>query len=233
MDQIIDLTFMGSAFPRIIEAIPTTLVLLCLSMLLGLVLGFILTVMKVKGNKAMVLLASTYISFMRGTPPIVQLFLIYYGSPNLLSYFGMNVDRWDKMIFAFIAFGLGNAAYLSEAMRSAYLSVPSLQLEAAQSVGMTDIQAFRRIILPQTLVVAVPNLTNSTVIVLKNTSLAFTIGMVDLVGQARMVSSAAFGAKNLEVYLIAALVYFVLCIFIEQFSQFLENYFKRKMGQLR
>lgn len=230
MDKIFDLKFMLQAIPKVMEAIPTTLILLTLSMLLGLVLGFILTVMKLKGNFVTKSFAGVYISFMRGTPPLVQLFLIYYGIPNLLEGIGIRIDSWDKLVFAILAIGLGNAAYLSEAMRSAYIAVPKGQFEAAESVGMTNIQALRRIIIPQALAVAIPNISNSLIIVFKNTSLAFSIGIIELLGKAKLVSSAFYGAKNLEAFMAAAVIYFLLCILMEFGTRKLERYYKKKMG---
>ena len=230
MDKIFDINFMIKAIPKVVEAIPTTLVLLTISMILGLVLGFVLTVMNLRGNIILKSIARVYISFMRGTPPIVQLFLIYYGIPSFLVKLGIHVDSWDKLVFAILAFGLGNAAYLSEAMRSAYLAVPKGQFEAAESIGMTNTQALKRIIIPQALAVAIPNITNSLIIVFKNTSLAFSIGIIDLLGKAKMVSSSAFGAKNLEAFVAAAFIYFILCLLMEYGSRQLEKYYKKKMG---
>lgn len=230
MEKIFDLEFMFEAIPKVFKALPTTLIILVLAMLFGILLGLLLTVMRLKGNWGLKAIAGVYISLMRGTPPLVQLFLIYYGLPNLLMKLGIDIESWDKVVFAIAAFALSTAAYLSEVMRSAYLSVPAGQHEAAQSVGMTGFQAFCKIILPQALAVALPNLGNSLIIVFKDTSLAFSIGVVELLGKAKLISAAGYGAKNLEAFVAAGIVYWVICMLMEIGTNLLEKRFKKKMG---
>ncbi|MGZ7444081.1 amino acid ABC transporter permease [Paenibacillus sp. TH7-28] len=230
MEKFFDVEFMLRSIPKVIEALPVTLLLLVLCMIFGLLLGGLLTWMKIRGHRSLQTATGVYVSFMRGTPPLVQLFLIYYGLPNLLAQLGLNVGSWDKLVFVIIAFTLSNAAYLSETIRSAYLAVPAGQHEAAQSVGMTGFQSFRRIILPQALAVAIPNLGNSLLIVFKDSSLAFSIGIVDLLGKAKLISAAGYGAKNLEVFVAAAFVYWISCMILEYGTGLLEKRYKRKMG---
>ncbi|WP_018752061.1 amino acid ABC transporter permease [Paenibacillus sanguinis] len=230
METFFDIEFMLRSIPKVIEALPITLLLLVLSMIFGLLLGGLLTWTKMKAPRGLQAAVGVYVSFMRGTPPLVQLFLIYYGLPNLLGQLGMRVDSWDKLVFAIIAFTLSNAAYLSETMRSAYLAIPAGQHEAAQSVGMTGFQAFRRIIFPQALAVAIPNIGNSLLIVFKDSSLAFSIGIVELLGKAKLISAAGYGAKNLEVFVAAAIVYWISCMILEYGTNCLEKRYKRKMG---
>lgn len=230
MNKIFDVEFMLEAIPKIFEALPITLFILLLAMLFGILLGLLLTVMRLKGNRGIKAVAGFYISLMRGTPPLVQLFLIYYGLPNLLMKLGINIESWDKVVFAIATFALSTAAYLSEAMRSAYLSVSVGQHEAAASVGMTGFQAFHRIILPQALAVALPNLGNSLIIVFKDTSLAFSIGVVELLGKAKLISAAGYGAKNLEAFIAAAVVYWAICMLMEIGTNLLEKRYKKKMG---
>ncbi len=167
-------------------------------------------------------LSTLYISFMRGTPLLVQLFLSYYGIPVMLNIpnykFGweFSVNDIPSMLFVFVAFSLNEAAYMAESIRAAILSVDRKDVEAAWSIGMTGGQTMRRVILPQAMIVAIPNL-------LKSTSLAFTIGVMDMMGKAKVV--AGNNMRYFEVYIGLALLYWPMCIIIEFIVHKLEKRF--------
>lgn len=212
---------------RIAERLPVTLTILLLSLLFGLLLGFIIALVRIRKRKISYAVATFYLSFMRCTPTIVQLFLVYYGLPQLLLVFGVDVNGWDKMIFAVITFSLHSAAFFSEVIRSAYLAVGSGQQEAAYSVGMSYFQSLRRIILPQAFGIAIPNLGNNLIILLKETSLAFSIGITDIMGQVQIILGNNYGANIIQVYIIVSLMYWVLSIVIEKGFGRLEKSFKK------
>lgn len=227
MSSLFDAEYMVSVIPKILQALPLTLFMLVLVMGLGLAVGTVLTAMKLKGNRWVAGIASLYISFARGIPELVQLLLVYYLLPYLFGLIGINTNGWSKMVFAVSAFGLSNAAYLSETLRSAYLSVPKGQHEAAASVGMTERQAFFRIVLPQAVSVALPNINNTIVMVLKNLSIGFSIGLTEILGKTKLISAAGFGAKNLECFVAAAIIYCVICFVLERGLAFLEKLSRR------
>jgi His/Glu/Gln/Arg/opine family amino acid ABC transporter permease subunit len=164
-------------------------------------------------------LSQLYISFVRGTPLLVQLFIVYYGIPIVLvalnQHFGtnMNLAGLPKMVYVFLAFSLNTGAYMSETIRSAIASVEPGQWDACYSLNMNTKQAITRIIIPQALTVALPPLGNSWISVMKDTSLAFSIGLVELLSSARLIGARA--SRYLEVYIDAALIYWGVCIVME------------------
>ena len=222
----------------IIPNIPITLEIAVVAAIIGIILGFILALFRVKKLPVLSQLATLYISFMRGTPLLVQIFLSYYGIPvmlNILNYrFGtaFSINKIPNMVFVYVAFSLNEAAYMAEAIRAAILSVDRKDIEAAHSIGMTGGQTMRRVILPQAMIVAIPNLGNSIISLVKSTSLAFTIGVMDMMGRAKVISGS--NMRFFEVYIGLALLYWVMCIIIEFVVNKLEKKFnirERKVVQ--
>lgn len=222
----------------IIPNIPITLEIAVVAAIIGIILGFILALFRVKKLPVLSQLATLYISFMRGTPLLVQIFLSYYGIPvmlNILNYrFGtaFSINKIPNMVFVYVAFSLNEAAYMAEAIRAAILSVDRKDIEAAHSIGMTGGQTMRRVILPQAMIVAIPNLGNSVISLVKSTSLAFTIGVMDMMGRAKVISGS--NMRFFEVYIGLALLYWVMCIIIEFVVNKLEKKFnirERKVVQ--
>jgi L-cystine transport system permease protein len=211
----------------IAERLPVTLTMLVLSLLFGLLLGLVLALARIHKRPIPYALATFYLSFMRCTPTIVQLFLVYYGLPQLMRLFGINVNDWDVMIFAVITFSLHSAAYFSEVIRSAYLAVGQGQLEAAYSIGMGYGQAIRRILLPQAFGIAIPPLGNNVISLLKETSLAFSIGIVDIMGKAQIIIGNNYGINIFRVYIAVAAFYWVLSMLIETIFGRLEKRYKK------
>src|SRR5258708_1193079 len=141
------------AIPNLLKALPLPLLIVILSLAFGLVLALLLTAAKLGKSRVLRTLATWYISFIRGTPSLVQLFLVFYGLPQLLKLIGIDINGWDKVVFAIITFSLNGAAYLSEIMRSSYLAVDRGQQEAAFSIGMNMTQSLWRIVFPQALAI--------------------------------------------------------------------------------
>ena len=213
---------------ELFEVLPVTLEIMVLSSFFALVLGLLLALAKLSKNPLLRLLVTFYVSFMRCTPTLIQLYLFFYGLPLLTKLIlKVDVNDWPPEIFAISAFSLHCAAYLSEVIRAAYLAVGRGQQEAAYSVGMSNFQALRRIILPQAFGVALPNISNNLIILLKETSLAFSIGITDLMGKVNVISGATQGTNQLELYIVISLIYWGLCILIETGSGFLENVYTR------
>jgi len=200
---------------KISEKLPITLTIMVLSLLFGLVLGLVIAIIRIRRKPVSYIIATFYLSIMRCTPALVQLFLIFFGLPQLLMLLNININGWNKVIFVVIAFSLHMAASLSEVIRSAYLAVGNSQLEAAYSVGMSYFQAVRRIILPQAFAIALPNLGNNTIMLLKDTSLAFTIGIVDIMGQVRIIVGNNYGINEFQVYMVISLIYWGISVAIE------------------
>ncbi len=231
MGNIFDVNYMLSTVPQILPYLPVTLGLAFLSAAFGLVIGFLVALVRYFRIRVLSGICKVYVSFIRGTPMLVQLFLVYYGIPILLASinqsFGtnLNVNRIPAVIFAAVAFSLNCGAYMSETIRSAMLSVDAGQLEACYSVNMSTRQAMLRVILPQAFTVALPPLGNSLISMVKETSLAFSISLVDMMAQAKLVGSRSF--RFFEVYVVASILYWCVCIFIEQALSFIEKRMRR------
>lgn len=197
------------------------------SVLFGTLFGLVLAVAKIGGNLFFKKLANGYTTILRCTPSIVLLFLVYYGIPAIGNNLGIDLNHIDKAIFVVVAFSLQFAAIMSEVIRSAYESIDKGQYEAGVSVGLSPFQVYRRIIFPQALVVAIPNFGNGVISLLQEGALAYTIGLIDVVGKAELIIASNYQTHALEIYLALAVIYWVLSIIIEQFFLKLERVFGR------
>lgn len=225
--KIFDLSFMLSSFPRILEALPVTLELTAVSAIFGLLLGFGLAMVKINKPRVLTPICTFFVSFMRGTPQLVQLFLAYYGLPLVIKAINaslgteLNVNGVPAIVYAFVAFSLNESAYFSENIRAAILSVDRKKIEAAKSVGMTGAQTMLRIVLPEAIVVAIPNLGNSIISLLKGTSLAYTVTIMDVMGAAKAV--AGRNLRYFEVYIAVSLIYWACSLILEQLVRVIEK----------
>lgn len=217
---LLDLEYMLQLIPRVAAGIPVSLSIACIAFVFGIVLGFVAALVKIYKVPVAMQIVQVYVSFMRGTPLLVQIFLSYYGIPLVLRYlssiYGWKIDisSIHAITFMYVSFSLNVGAYLSETIRAAILSVSKGQIEAAESLGMTTAQALRRIIIPQAAVVAIPNLGNSFIALLKDTSLAFAASVPEIIGQAKI--AAARSSKFFEAYIVAAILYWLICIIFER-----------------
>lgn len=188
-------------FPFLLEGAYYTLVITLVSMFFGSLIGVIVAIARLKGNKIMQTIARVYVSIIRGTPTLVQIIIIYYG----LVDFGISLDPLPA---AFIALSINNGAYLSESMRGALQSIPKGQTEAAYATGMTPWQAMRRIVLPQAIRRAIPPVGNTFIGMLKETSLVSVISVTELLRSAQLLIAQYY--VYLPFYLGIALIYWVL-----------------------
>ncbi len=188
-------------FPFLLEGAYYTLVITLVSMFFGSLIGVIVAIARLKGNKVIQAIARFYVSIIRGTPTLVQIIIIYYG----LVDFGISLDPLPA---AFIALSINNGAYLSESMRGALQSIPKGQTEAAYATGMTPWQAMRRIVLPQAIRRAIPPVGNTFIGMLKETSLVSVISVTELLRSAQLLIAQYY--VYLPFYLGIALIYWVL-----------------------
>lgn len=211
------MSFHGKIFlEHLIALLPylrTTFWVAFLSLILSLALGAAAAAGQLSEHVIWRALGKGYVALMRCIPPIVLLFVVYYGSPMLVKQLtGLDINSWDALYYAVFSLGLLHGAGMAELMRSAYQSIDKGQREAAISVGMSSFQAFRRILLPQAVAVAIPVLGNAVVSMLKDGALAYSIGVVDVTGRAGYLISMNLGGYVLETYLALALIYWVLSI---------------------
>jgi cystine transport system permease protein len=177
-----------------------------LSMIFGLLAASVLAVMGISHNRVLNWIARVYVSLMRGTPLLVQIFVIYYGLPSL----GVSLNPTPAGV---IALSANVAAYLSESMRGAILGIDKGQWLAAYSLGLSRAQTLRYVIAPQALRIAVPSLSNSLISLIKDTSLVSVITVTELLRSAQEVIASTY--QPLPLYLAAAAVYWILCQVLE------------------
>jgi cystine transport system permease protein len=200
--------------PIVTGAVTGTIPLTLASFVIGLALALLVALMRLSRNVAVSGVARFYVSVIRGTPLLVQLFVIFYGLPSL----GVKLDPWPSAI---IAFSLNVGGYAAEVIRAAILSVPKGQWEAGHTIGMSRSQSLRRIILPQAARVSVPPLSNTFISLVKDTSLASLILVTELFRNAQQI--AAFSQEFMVLYLEAALVYWVICLALSSGQSVLER----------
>lgn len=216
------------SFLKIIPYLGVTFAVVLGTIILGLALAVLLFAQKQSKKRFVRSLANGYINIIRCTPSIVLLFIVYYGIPKIaLAAFNVNLNFSSKIIYVILSLSLIYGATLSEVIRSAYLALGRSQYEAALSIGLTPAQAIRRVMLPQGIVVALPNLGNSLISLLKEGSLAFTIGLIDMMGAANLIISRNYGAYSLETYIALAVIYWCLTLIIEQIFLKLEKRYSK------
>lgn len=210
--------------PEILSALPLTLWVLVLTILFGSLLGLFLAWSQFSGEKSLPSFARGYVFILRCTPPIVLIFLVFYGLPRFLEWWlGIDVNGWSRSVFVILAMTLLFAASISEVFKSSYQALPKGQLEAGLSIGLTDYQTFVRILLPQAFRIALPNITTAIINLLKDIALAYTIGLVDLMGAGNLVISRNLGNYSLETYTAVAIIYWVLALILAVGTHFIEN----------
>jgi len=220
MSNIFSLELFIDSFPILLSRIHITLFIVIVALLLGLVLGTCVAVVRLYRVPVLTQMAIVYVSFIRGIPILVLLFIIYIGLPLLVGTIGLNINRWDTLFFVMIAYVVNTAAFLSEILRSAVAGVEKGQTEAAYSVGLTRWQAFYRIVAPQATKIAIPALGNTVVSLLKDTSLAYTLGVIDIIGVINAISSNTH--RSLEAYTAAAFIFFGLSAVMEKGFRWVE-----------
>ena len=216
-DRISEL-LLSSLQPMALAMIKVTLPLTAISFSLGLLIAVLTAIARIANIKILKQLSEFYIWIFRGTPLLVQLFIVYFGLPIV----GVTLDIWSAAI---ITFSLNIGAYASEAVRAAVLSVPKGQWEAATALGMSYAQILRRIIAPQAARISLPPLSNIFISTLKDTSLAASITMVDMFMVAQRIAARTF--DPLTLYVLAALFYLIVCTFLTFLQARLEKRFSR------
>ena len=219
-----DIGMIGQVLPQLLTYLDVTLLVGFVSIALGSLLGGALAWANLSGAAPLRWAAVSYVYVMRCTPSIVLLFIVFYGLPKLaFAVFDYDMNELHRAVFSIITFTLLFGAYISEVFRAAYKAVPRGQYEAAVSAGLTPFQAFRHVMLSQAAIVALPNFGNATINLLKEGSLAYTIGLIDLIGKGNLIIAQNFGAYGIEVYLAAMLIYWVLVLVLEQVFGWIEK----------
>ncbi|BCX78734.1 amino acid ABC transporter permease [Campylobacter sp. 19-13652] len=215
MSELFDTTYFFNSAISIINGVPITFLIAAVSFAAGGAMGFFIALLRIYKVPFLSQLATVYISFFRGTPLLVQIFMFYYGIPIFLRGIGVESELLlaNAIYYAFVIFSLYASGYMSEIFRAGILAVDRGQIEAAYSLGFTTRQAFMRIILPQAIMLSLPNLLNFFIMQIKNTSLVSVITVADIMGLADIESGRS--SKFLEVYFMAAMMYWAICVGLE------------------
>ena len=201
-------------FPYIVRGAVVTLELTVLALLLGLALGLIAAVAKNSGRQPFAFIANCYVEIVRGTPALLQIFVIYFG----LASYGL---RLEPFAAAVLTLGLIGGAYITDIIRAGIEAVDQGQVEAATGLGMSSPAIMRRIILPQAMRLMLPPFTNFLVSLIKDTSLALTISVPELMYRSYDVASQTF--RSLEVYAVAGAIYLAICFPLSRLAKMLEK----------
>ena len=200
---------------KLLKYVGITLEISILSMILSLVISILL----VSGLKKTFFknIIKIYISFFRGTPLLVQLYVLAFGLPNMFPIFA----KVDIFMLALLGLSLNNSAYLSEIIRGSLNGIDNEQIDACLSVGMTKFQAYKEVIFPQAFRIALPSIGNNFVGLIKSSSLIFSIGITEILAEAKLIASVSY--NYMGSYMGAALVYWVIIIIIEQIQKRIEH----------
>ncbi|MGO2343881.1 amino acid ABC transporter permease [Vibrio litoralis] len=212
-----DFNYMLDLLPILFRYLGTTLQMALWGMVFALILSVVIANIRVFKVPVLNQLSQLYISFFRGTPLLVQLFLLYYGLPQIFPILvGM-----DAFTAAIIGLTLHFASYMAESIRAAIIGIDRSQMEASISIGMTPSQSMRRIILPQASRVALPSLMNYFIDMIKSTSLAFTLGVAEIMAKAQMEASSSF--RFFEAFLAVALIYWGVVLILTRVQTWAET----------
>lgn len=208
------------AFPRLlIPGIKVTIPLTLISFAIGIIIALVVALIQIAKIRVLRTIVRFYVWIIRCTPMIVQLFVVYFGFPSI----GITLPAFSSAV---IVFSLSIGAYCSETIRAAIESVPKGQLEAGQCVGMTYLQIMRRIILPQALSTAFPPLSNSLIGLVKDTSLAYSVAIVEILATAQRIAARTY--DYFWLYCEAGLIYLIICSLLTIIQRYAEKYLERK-----
>lgn len=228
MDPI---SLLESVVPGLISYLPMTLLYWFVPSVIALALGTGLCIARLSRNRIAYGLSTLVISFFRGTPSLVQLYLVFFGLPKILELVGVDANDWPAGTFFILAGSLNLSCFVAETLRGGYLGVDRGQIETGLSIGYSRWQNFWLVIAPQTLKVSILNLKNLSIDVVKDTSVAYTIGATEMMAYANRMITANSGIGQLWILGAAAVIYFILCAILEavftKASNWMERYEKR------
>lgn len=229
MTNLFDIELVFTQIPKLLSYLYVNIEIAVIALVAGWVIGLIIAMIRIKKIPVLSQLAALYVSVIRGTPIIVQLYLTYFGIPIALRYINyyhgtdLNINKIPGIIFAVIALGLNQSAFDSETIRASILSVEKGQIEAAKSLGMSSVQILRRVILPQAFSVALPPLGNSLIGLIKGTSLVFVCSVIEMTAAGKIMAGRNY--RYFEVYCSLSIIYWIVTVILEFIFKMLEKKF--------
>jgi arginine/lysine/histidine transport system permease protein len=215
----LDFTVIIKYIPMLLDGVRWTILLTLISVVIGVVLGLVTALMKMSKFKVLKIIATCYIEIIRGTPIMVQLFLIFFGLPQIL---GVNIP---ELISAVCALGFNSGAYVSEVIRAGIQAVDRGQTEASYSLGMNSKMTMQYIIIPQAIKNILPALVNEFITLIKESSVVSVIGLSELTRKATIISSITY--KPFEPLITIAVVYFIMTFSLSKFMGVIEGRLKK------
>jgi polar amino acid transport system permease protein len=216
------MSFILKIFPFLLKGAIVTAELTLISMCLGLILGLIAAVAKLSNKRLIRLLATIYVEVIRGTPLLVQLFIIYYGLPRI------NI-AFSPFTSAILGLGINLGAYLAEVIRASIEAIDKGQREAAQVLGLSGLQTLRYVIIPQAIIIALPAVGNYSVGCLKDTALVSTISVTEMLRQANLQVTLTF--RSFEIYILVGALYLAMSYPLSKCAIAIEDRLKVFRGQ--
>lgn len=211
-------------FPKIIAKFPLTFEIVLVAFVSGFIIGCVIAVIRLKEIPILSQLATVYISYIRCTPVICQMFVIYFGLPVLLRNMGIDTSEINNVVYVFVAYGMNMGGFMGEIIRSSILAVPAGQMEAGKAVGLTDMQTMSHIIAPQALKIALPMLGNTFVALFQATALAYMVGVIDMIGMVSTIGQLS--GHKLEGYVCCAGVFAIISLAME----FVFNHINKRLN---
>lgn len=204
-----------SAIPLLLMGAAVTVKITAISVGLGIIIGLFVGIARIAHSRLLRLLAAVYVDFLRGTPLLVQIFLIYFALPVVTG------QHMDPFVAAIASCSINSSAYVAEIFRAGIQSIDSGQMEAGRSLGMTWVQTMRYIIVPQAFKQVIPPLGNEFIALLKDSSLVSVIGFEELTRRGQLVIARTYG--SLEIWTSVAILYLLMTISISRFVAYLER----------
>ena len=215
----------SGAMPLLLEGLKLTVITSLVSILIGMVIGLLVCLMKMSKNVVLRAIAGVYIWIIRGTPMLVQAFIVFFGVPQVVRMF-VSDFKFTALTAGIITLSLNAGAYLAEIYRGGIMAVPKGQTEAARSLGLSQGQAMRKIVLPQAIKFSIPSLVNQFIITIKDTSILSAIGMAELVNKAKTYVGSTYTV--FETYLVVAAMYLVIISILMIISNYIEKKLKNE-----
>ena len=213
----------SGAMPLLLEGLKLTVITSLVSIAIGMVIGLLVCLMKMSKHAVPRAIAGVYIWIIRGTPMLVQAFIVFFGVPQVVRMFVTDF-KFTALTAGIITLSLNAGAYLAEIFRGGIMAVPKGQTEAARSLGLSQGQAMRKVVLPQAVKFSIPSLVNQFIITIKDTSILSAIGMAELVNKAKIYVGSTY--TFFETYLVVAAMYLVIISILMIISNYIEKKLK-------
>lgn len=213
MGDLFQWEFFTYFFPRVLESLPISIFITLISGFFATLLAILFAFIRIEKPPILNSLVKLFVSFFRGTSLYIQLFIFYFGLPQIFNSLGMTEIGSNPMASVLVAFTFNRTSYLTEIFRSAFLAVPKHQFEAAYTLGFNKYQTYLKFVIPQATRIALPNYGNSIISLAQDTSLAFTVGIIDMMGKVQILRSRT--GRGFEGYISVAIIYILLSIIIE------------------